>query len=63
MAYDMIKLFEAFELTRQAEGAFNSLDIESEPLSYTEPINRIIGLIEDAIEVIVELENIIDEEA
>lgn len=63
MAYNMGRLFEGFELVRRAEMAFNGLDVEAEPLSYTEPVNRIIGLIEDAIEVIVELEAIIEKEA
>jgi hypothetical protein len=63
MEYDIAKLLAAIEFARLANGAFNCLDIETEPLSYTEPINKIILLLDDALEAIEELEEIMNKEA
>lgn len=63
MEYNKNRLLEAIELIRQSVSMFNSLDVELEPLSYTEPLNKILMGLDDVLEGIEELETIIDKEA
>jgi Zn-finger domain-containing protein len=61
--YDKDKLAEAMVLICKSANMIDSLNIEEEPLSYTEPLNRIIMSLDDAIEDIKELQIIMKKEA
>lgn len=57
------KLLESLDLLCQAALMLDDLDTETEPLSYTEPINKIAIAIDEMAEGISELLEVMDKEA
>lgn len=61
--YDKNKLLEVLDLLCKAALMINDLNQDEEPFSYTEPINKIAGGIDDTAEGISELLAIMEAEA